>query len=143
MKQCTLIIILLLTTLMISCSKEPQPINFGVDSCNHCLMKISDERYGAELVTKKGKIYKFDDMYCMKAFIENETVNAEQIFSLWLVDFHQTKQLIEANKSFLLANPELKSPMGSNTAAFSSIENRQIQYNEHSGTLLLWQDYFK
>lgn len=142
MKLSTSILITIITLLLISCSKEPQPIEFGIDSCDHCMMKISDDRYGAELVTQKGRIYKFDDMYCMKAFIKNETVAPDQIYSLWLVDFEKTKELIPAQNSFLLYNPELKSPMGSNTAAFRSEETREKQYKTHSGNLLLWEDYF-
>lgn len=141
MKSSTTILIAMITLLLISCSKEPQPIEFGIDSCDHCMMKISDDRYGAELVTQKGRIYKFDDMYCMKAFIKNETVASDQIYSLWLVDFEKTKTLIPAQQSFLLYNPELKSPMGSNTAAFNNEDAREKLYKTHSGKLLLWEDY--
>lgn len=141
MKSSTSILIAMITLLLISCSKEPKPIEFGIDNCAHCMMKISDDRYGAELVTQKGRIYKFDDMYCMKAFIKNETVASDQIYSLWLVDFDKTKELIPAQNSFLLYNPELKSPMGSNTAAFNNEETREEQYKIHSGKLLLWEDY--
>ncbi|MGE4346389.1 MAG: nitrous oxide reductase accessory protein NosL [Flavobacteriaceae bacterium] len=125
-----------------SCSKDPKPIEFGVDNCDHCMMNISDVRYGAELVTEKGRIYKFDDMYCMKAFLQNEVVTQDQVHSLWLVDFATTEQLIPAEKSFLLHNPELKSPMGSDTAAFADEETCQQHYAEYSGTMLLWKDYF-
>src|SRR5690554_267889 len=130
------------TLVFVSCSKEPKPIEFGVDNCDHCMMNISDVRYGAELVTQKGRIYKFDDMYCMKAFLEGEVVAQDQVHSLWLVDFQATEQLIPAEKSYLLHNPELKSPMGSNTAAFADQATREQQHSEHSGTMLLWEDYF-
>ncbi|MDY0090941.1 MAG: nitrous oxide reductase accessory protein NosL [Flavobacteriaceae bacterium] len=130
------------TLLLSSCSKQPRPIEFGVDNCDHCMMNISDVRYGAELVTQKGRIYMFDDMYCMKAFLQEETVARNQVHSLWLVDFATTEILIPAEESFLLYNTELKSPMGSNTAAFADEEMRQQQHSEHSGTMLLWEDYF-
>ncbi len=143
MKKIGYSFIIILTLILVSCSKSPQPIEFGLDNCKHCMMKISDERYGAELITQKGKIFKFDDMYCMKAFVEEQAYKSEDIHSLWLVDFEKKKELLSAEKSFLLENQELKSPMGSNTAAFASEEERQIQFNQHSGTLLLWKDYFK
>lgn len=143
MKLKTLLSITFFAFLLSSCGKEPKPIEFGVDNCDHCMMNISDVRYGAELVTQKGRIYKFDDMYCMKAFLQaEEVVPQNQVHSLWLVDFSATEQLIPAEKSYLLHNPELKSPMGSNTAAFANQETRQEQYAEHSGTILLWEDYF-
>ncbi|HLW42537.1 MAG TPA: nitrous oxide reductase accessory protein NosL [Flavobacterium sp.] len=142
MKLKALFTISLFALLFSSCSKEPQPIEFGVDNCDHCMMNISDVRYGAELITQKGKIYKFDDMYCMKVFLQDEVVAKDQVHSLWLVDFEATEQLIPAEKSYLLYNSELKSPMGSNTAAFADEATRQQQHSEHSGTMLLWKDYF-
>ncbi|HLV52270.1 MAG TPA: hypothetical protein VKY44_10000, partial [Flavobacterium sp.] len=70
MKLKVLLTVSLLTLFLSSCSKEPKSIEFGVDNCDHCMMNISDVRYGAELITQKGKIYKFDDMYCMKTFLK-------------------------------------------------------------------------
>lgn len=142
MKLKALLGISLFVLLLGSCSKEPKPIEFGMDNCDHCMMNISDIRYGAELVTQKGRIYKFDDMYCMKEFLKEEVVRQDQVHSLWLVDFHATEQLISAESSFLLHNPELKSPMGSNTAAFADEHTCQQHHKEHSGTMLLWEDYF-
>jgi len=42
-----------------SCSTQPEPIKVGVDNCYLCKMTISDVRYGAELVYKKGNNIKF------------------------------------------------------------------------------------
>lgn len=142
MKIKTLLLISFLAVFFNSCSKEPKPIEFGVDNCDHCKMNISDNRYGAELVTQKGRVYKFDDMYCMKVFMQDQIVAQNQIHSLWLIDFEGTEKLISVDKSFLLYNPDLKSPMGSNTAAFMSEETRKKQFDENSGTMLLWQEYF-
>src|SRR5690606_8710596 len=94
-----------------------------------------------ELVTQKGKIYKFDDMYCMKAFLQDGNIAENQIHSLWLVDFEATEQLIPAKESFLLHNPILKSPMGSDMAAFTDKETLEQYHSEYSGTTLLWEDY--
>ena len=48
-----------------SCSTEPEPIRIGKDNCQFCKMTISDKRFGAEIVTKKSKIFKFDDQHCL------------------------------------------------------------------------------
>lgn len=124
-----------------SCSTKPQPIEFGVDNCDFCKMTISDERYGAELVTKKGRIYKFDDLHCIQGFVAEATVAKDAIASYWLIDFSQPGTLIEAEKSYLLENQELKSPMGSNIAAFSSIDSLKNFQTNYSGTEIKWEDY--
>ncbi len=41
------------------CNTEPQPIKIGEDACSFCKMSIADNRYGAEIITKKGKVFKF------------------------------------------------------------------------------------
>ena len=48
-----------------ACSKGHQPINYGEDECEFCKMMVMDKRYGAELVTDKGKIYFFDSIECL------------------------------------------------------------------------------
>lgn len=50
-----------------SCSpKGPEKINFGKDQCELCKMGIEDPKFATELITEKGRIYKFDDLNCMQ-----------------------------------------------------------------------------
>ena len=59
-----LMMLLVFSVFMFSgCSLEPKPIEYGEDQCDACKMRISDSRFGAELVTTKGKIYKYDAMF--------------------------------------------------------------------------------
>ena len=39
-----------------SCSAGPEPIRYGQDNCHHCKMTLTDKRFGAEIVTQKGKV---------------------------------------------------------------------------------------
>lgn len=123
------------------CSTSPQPINFGSDNCDFCKMTISDQHYGAELITKKGKLFKFDDVHCIKAFIKKGEVKADNIASSWLVDFDGNGKLINANDAFLLKHESLRSPMNSSIAAFGNIENLRKTNLNQSGTELKWDDY--
>ena len=40
----------------LSCATGPEPIRFGKDNCHSCKMTLTDKRFGAEIVTKKGKV---------------------------------------------------------------------------------------
>lgn len=124
-----------------ACNVGPKPIAFENDDCDYCKMTISDTRFGAELVTKKGRIYKFDDISCMKGFVNDEEVPGDQIHSLWVVDFHAKETLIPVETSFLLQNEELKSPMGSNIGAFADEPTINDYHAEFSGTILTWEEY--
>lgn len=124
-----------------SCSVEPKPIVFGTDDCDHCKMTISDERFGAELVTKKGRIYKFDDLHCIINFIEDGGVEHNNIASLWGVDFINQKQLVDLEKSWIVKNKELYSPMGSNAASFKTKQDAENYQKQYSGEILEWKTY--
>ena len=56
---------ILLSFFMVSCKIEPQPIEYGKDQCNFCVMNIVDQNHSAQYVTKKGKQFKFDAIECM------------------------------------------------------------------------------
>jgi copper chaperone NosL len=43
----------------------PDPIAFGKDQCHYCRMTIAEPNYGAELITEKGRVYKYDAAECM------------------------------------------------------------------------------
>ena len=59
--------------LLTSCSTKPEPFAYGKDNCHTCKMGIMDPKFGTELITTKGKIYKFDDVSCMQYFLKSNT----------------------------------------------------------------------
>ena len=50
-----LALVIAAVALAASCAAEPSPIRFGADTCDYCRMTIADERFGSEIVTKKGR----------------------------------------------------------------------------------------
>lgn len=103
-----------------SCSTGPEAIRFGQDSCTNCKMTLSDKRFGAEIVTKKGKVFKFDDLNCLVAYLKKSGINEQDIAQILTVDFKKTALLIDIQKAYFLQNEGLKSPMRGDVASFSS-----------------------
>ncbi len=135
-----LVFLIILQIIYKSCTPGPDPIIFGQDQCTYCKMIISEPGYGAELVTIKSKIYKFDSIECLGAFYLKQDVEHDQIHSMWTVDFDQTKELTEAERGVYLHSDRLHSPMGLNLTAFrdrSVAEDMQLKYG---GKLLSWQE---
>ena len=58
-------IVTILFLSLAACTVAPVPINFGSDGCHFCKMTIVDKQHAAELVTSKGKAYKYDAIECM------------------------------------------------------------------------------
>ena len=121
-----------------SCSSGPQPIRTGTDNCYYCKMTISDERFGAEIVTKKGKIYKFDDTHCILSYLKMTTKEPASVKDIYLTNFCGDHRLINVHNSSLLKSDELRSPMGGNIAAFDNRDSLlKIQQHYH-GEIADW-----
>lgn len=132
------IVFLLLCITLISCSIEPQPIKMG-DTCTACKMGVADNRFGAELITIKGKIYKFDDIHCVLEFLKANTVPKEQLKSILFVDFEAPHNFITLENANLLKSDELRSPMGSNIAVFKSLTELTNSQAKLGGEKVKWE----
>ena len=74
--------LLLLTFIFFSCTTKPELLVVGKDVCSSCKMPVSDLKYGAEIITEKGRIYKFDDVICMLNFMKAGIIPGEKIKSI-------------------------------------------------------------
>ncbi|WP_127126205.1 nitrous oxide reductase accessory protein NosL [Pseudoflavitalea rhizosphaerae] len=126
-----------------SCSGGPHPIKFNVDVCDHCKMTITDPKFGGELLTKKGKIYRFDDAKCLSGFLHAGTVKKDDVKNIYLLDYANQGQLLDASSSVLLKSQELKSPMGGDLAAFASKEAAEQFQKQFNATLTSWNEIEK
>lgn len=102
------------------CELRPEPVRYGKDECAECKMIISDRRFGAELVTRKGKVFKFDDFCCMNEFLERQAVPREAVGLQVISDFARPGEFVPAAEAYLLKSRKLSSPMRGDCAAFSS-----------------------
>ena len=127
-----------LTIGLLSCSTEPAPLNYGQDACHSCKMTLMDKKFGAELVTKKGKVYKFDDINCMQEFFNSGEIPSDQFSFKLVVDFSQPEKLINAQDAFYLKSPEIKSPMASQIAAFETKQKMEDTKKQVNGIYLVW-----
>lgn len=132
-------LLLLLALAFSSCTPEPEPIQYGFDACAHCKMTIYDARYGAEAVTKKGKIFKFDSIECMAGYLQEHEMEEDILYKL-VTDFEQPERLIAVESAAILQSEALPSPMGMFLTAFGAQESAQQFQQERGGQLLNWQE---
>ncbi len=126
-----------------ACKVGPEPIKTGSDNCYVCKMAISDVRFGAEIVTKKGKVYKFDDVHCIVAYIKTKDIEPGDIKDYYLTNFSGTHQLININTALLLKSEALRSPMAGNVAAFDNADSLVTVQKRFSGNTLTWNNLIK
>ena len=109
--------ILFLLVAVVGCSVKPQPIIFGKDACVFCKMNIVDKQHAAELVTNKGKVFKYDAIECL---LKDTERNKEDEVSLYLVvDYLNPEGFIDATKATYLVSEAIPSPMGAYLSAFT------------------------
>ncbi len=117
---------------------EPQPIAYGEAGCEKCLMGIVDDRWGAEIVTRTGKVHTFDSVECMVAYLLQDA-DRDAVHSVWVTDFANPPALISVSEAFFLRSDNLRSPMGLGVTAFGhdSIRQRAVE-DSFGGDLMQW-----
>lgn len=123
-----------------SCSKGYKPIEYGSDGCAHCKMTIMDARYGAEVVTDKGKVYKFDDILCLRQYITEQNMNEAEL-SLFVEKYTAEKNdVTDAKQATYLQHEYFASPMNGDYAAFTNATDAQKFADSLQVSMLQWNN---
>jgi copper chaperone NosL len=125
-----------------SCKSGPEAFIPGKDACDFCKMGIADLKYGGEVVTQKGKVYKFDDMHCMISFLKAGGVAEKDIAGNYVANFEKQNDFINTKNAFFTVSPEFKSPMNSNAAGFSSKEAAENVLAGKQGNIANWEELY-
>lgn len=139
----TTVMSLFIAIALMSCEPHTQPVQLGKDECAHCRMKLTEKAFAAELVTQKGKVYKFDDISCAAGFIKGDKIAYEEIFGLYFADYTQPEIWLHADSCVLFFSPEFRSPMNGNVAAFQHEKGINDLPFASSGNTLSWKQYLE
>ena len=112
--------LVLIAIFMTGCNPKPEKISFGKDNCAECKMTIMDPGFSAEIVTKKGKVYKFDDAHCVASFLEHRGVELNNIHQTLFTDYNNSNEFVKVKSAEFVVSSQLKSPMGGHAAAFKN-----------------------
>ena len=127
--------------LVVSCSAlGPVEIQYGQDQCDYCKMTIADKRFGSELVTDKGKVFKFDSIECLAAFHSSGHTGTEGATSLWVTNFTQPGVFLRVDHAVIIATMREKSPMGVGLVAVGTTEQARQTIQTVGGNVLTWEE---
>ncbi len=135
-----IVLLLVLLFTISNCGISPEPINYGKDECEHCRMLISDNRYGAEMISDKGKVYKFDSIECLVAYAVKKIFIGDDSFVVLIANFSDVEKLVDAKSAFYIHNDNFRSPMGLNISAFGTESEMQEFLTKNGGRKLTWFD---
>jgi copper chaperone NosL len=126
-------------SLFLGCAKPgPVLINYGEDECDHCKMTIADQKFGSEMVTTKGKVYKFDSIECLAAYYFTTALSPDEIHSGWVTDFSHPGSFLNVSSCVIIASERQKSPMGMGLVAVGTAQEAASLIEVVGGKTLPW-----
>ncbi len=134
--------IAILSMLLFGCNAGPQPIAYGTDACHFCNMTIVDRQHAAQVVTTKGRAYKYDAIECMVHSLQDEFRDTEMKFYL-TANFDRPGEMMDAHSATFLVSDEIPSPMGANLSAFENEAQAQKAQDKFTGKLFTWEEIQK
>lgn len=134
-------LLVMLVVFIASCTPESKPINYGEDMCHFCKMNIVNKIYGAEVVTDKAKVYKFDAIECMIHFIQD---HPDLSLAMTLTNHYETPEtLIPVDEATFVISENMPSPMGAFLTAFKSKEKAKEVVAIKGGEMYTWSEVCK
>ncbi len=125
---------------LFACSRDISPLEYGKDQCDHCRMTLTDKKYGAEIVTKKGKTIKFDAAECMLNYLKEKKIEDNEVENYLVVNLSEPGVLTDAVNAAYLISPKLRSPMGEDISSFAEKNTAEKYFNEYGGEIYSWEE---
>lgn len=133
-------IILVSLILLFACSKDITPLEYGKDQCDHCRMTLTDKKYGAEIITKKGKAVKFDAAECMLNYLKEKKIDENEVEKYLVINLSEPGVLTDAVSATYLISSKLRSPMGEDISSFAEKNTAEKYLNEFGGEVHSWDE---
>lgn len=132
------ILLIGLILVLSACSSKPIAIEYGVDGCHFCKMTIVDKLHAAEVVTQKGKVYKFDATECMINFRDELDISTIKLYLS--NNYTEPEALTDATTATFLISKKVPSPMGAFLSAFKNKEDAIDVQTAKGGTIYTWEE---
>jgi copper chaperone NosL len=122
-----------------SCTRAngPVPLAYGKADCDVCRMRITDQRYGGEVVTRRGKVQQFDSIECLASYVAASD-SASGPISVYVSDFDQPGHLLPVSSALFVRRGGSGSPMGAGLLAVGARQDTAVVRVRFGGALLTW-----
>jgi len=120
-----------------ACDSGPRALVAREDACRYCRMTIDDVRFGAMVMTARGRIETFDSIECLASFVASIPVSAPPK-GIWVADFETPARWVEVHRARFLHLANFRSPMGRDLAAFGQDVSPEALEQKYGGRVLDW-----
>ncbi len=118
-------------------SSEPRALVAGEDTCAYCRMSITDERFGAQVVTGTGKIHTFDSIECLAGFVVT-LASETRVAGVYVTDFADPGTFVAAEQAVYIIDGHVDSPMGRRLIGFAADADTTALRATYGGRVLSW-----
>lgn len=130
--------LLIVSLLFATCANHgPAEMHYGEDRCDYCKMHIADAAFGSQLITGKGKAFKFDSIECLAAY-EWDHADDLKNATRWLGNINSPGAFLSGADAVVVHGRDLRSPMGLGLAATASEEEARRLAAETNGEVISW-----
>lgn len=130
-----------LVVVLSACGRQgPAEIHYGSDQCDYCRMTIADKSFGAELISAKGKVFKYDSIECLAAADIDLSRKLQDVHSRWVTDFTHPGNFLNATDAWIVATDRQKSPMGIGLVAVDSEKAANDLIDNVGGRIVRWSE---
>ncbi|MCB9032317.1 MAG: nitrous oxide reductase accessory protein NosL [Chitinophagales bacterium] len=125
-----------ITALLTACTVKPQAIDYGNDQCSYCSMNIVDNTHASQIVTDKGKQYKYDAIECLV----NDMLNFDEanLAYILVADYNNAGKMLNAKEATYLITKSIKSPMGAFLSGFKNKAEAEKALAQNEGSFYNW-----
>ena len=106
-------------------------------------MTIMDPKFAAQVVTKKGKVAKFDDVHCLAQYLHQGKEKQEALTLMVINDYNQNDRFVDAARAHFVVSPALRSPMNGQAAAFTSTDDAAVVAANTGGKVVNWESLYQ
>ena len=138
-KAVFIILVLITSSIFTACTPEGKPIAYGEDKCDFCRMSIVDQRFGGEIVTQKGKVYKFDAVECVINYLDERFDDESKLAYVLTNTFDKPGELINASECVYLVSQNMPSPMGEFINPFTDPSLASSFKDKNEGIIYEWK----
>jgi copper chaperone NosL len=126
-----------------ACSQKPvDPVEIDPsDMCSYCKMAISEKRYAAEFIDKQGEAHKFDDLGCMKQFLQTKKLGQDGPKYFFAIDY-ESKQWLPAQLASFVRSNQFKTPMSGGIVAIREKIRAAQLAQDTQGTVITFAELF-
>lgn len=130
----------LVTLVACGINDKPQAVELGKDECTGCGMTIEAPKFACEIISNKGKCFKFDDVSCLFHYMNEQNLTDSTVAKIYVADYEHPDSLIDIKNAGLVLGNDIKSPMNGGVAAFSNRSHAQaFALKTHSILLDSWE----